>query len=154
MICSTCGKFTDYALKSVSICDHCVAANQDLYYSLEHLHVIDNRLTCARLEFDALARRGIGDDRLMNPTKGRGRLNAARASVKALESTRDLIRATLIGRGLVEPNLKEQLERSFPNAKQGEVVEWQGKRYRHRWVHEGQDRRGSNSWDRDWDLLP
>lgn len=63
-----------------------------------------------------------------------------------------LIRSVLIGRGSIEATLEEQLERAFPNAKHNEVVEWQGKKFRHLWVHEGADGAGRNMWSRAWKL--
>lgn len=132
------------------LCDACVAADPALFYSLANLEVVERRLVSARVSSAELQERGIGDDRLSNPTKGRGRLKLARADVAVLESSVSLIRSVLIDRGELAPNLHETLAREFPNAKNNEVVSWHGRRFRHRWVHEGMDRSGSNLWGREW----
>jgi hypothetical protein len=49
--------------------------------------------------------------------------------------------------------VEESLDRAFPNAKNNEIVEWEGKRFRHKWIHEGMDRSGRNMWRREWAAL-
>jgi hypothetical protein len=153
MTCSICGKLTTFALASLPVCNNCVAAREDLFYSLEYLTVIDQQLDTARQEYRRLADRGLGDDRLMNPNKGRGQLNSARSSVKSLESTRRLIRSILIGRGALERELDEELDHAFPEAKHGQVVEWKGHSYRRQWIHDGYDAQGGNIWSGVWGFV-
>ena len=152
MDCSRCGKLTDISLASTALCDRCVAEDADLYYSVDYFAVIEARLARARQEYQALLDRGIGSDKRANPTKGRGRLHQAQDAVKALEGSQGLIRSVLVSRGLLEPTLEDHLERAFPDAKHNQVVEWNGQRYRHKWIHDGYGSGGQNVWSRRWEL--
>ena len=89
------------------LCDACVAADPTLYYSVGYLKLVEERLASAQSALAKLAERGIGSDRHANPTKGRMPLKVARADVKSLESTRSLIRSTLVRRGELAPTIDD-----------------------------------------------
>jgi hypothetical protein len=153
MECKRCHRSSFEELLWDQVCPACIADDRALYYSTGHLRHVEKRLTAALEHWRSAQQRWPGDDRLSNPTKGRARLNEARSAVENLRLARAGIRAVLIDRGDIEPTVEESLDRAFPNSKNKEVVEWEGKRFRCKWIHEGMDRRGRNMWRREWTAL-
>jgi hypothetical protein len=150
MECSRCGQITTFELAGHPVCDGCVTQNSDLYYSVDYLAILEKRLVAARNHYGNRLERGIGGDVRSNPTKGRSQLHHALTNLETVESAVALVRCVLVGRGAIEPTLDEELDKVFPNLKNNEVIEWHGKRYRHRWLHRRTDSSGRNIWSRAW----
>jgi len=112
------------------------------------MHTLED-LQAARAALESAERRWENYDG-NNPNKHRSSVTQARVKVREIE-------ADLKGRGLSPRSEHEELthriEQAFPNADSGRVVEFEGKRYKRRYVPRGMSLSGKTVYGYDgfWD---
>lgn len=148
--CKRCALPSLGSIMGEFLCDSCVREDETRYYSTEFLAEVERQIEETAQHLKRLQQDGLGDDRRSNPTKGRAALKDALLRLRSLQAQRSLIRSVLVSRGAISRTLEEELDFSFPNAKNNEIVVWEGQRYRRQWVFEGMDAQGRNIWDGRW----
>jgi hypothetical protein len=115
------------------------------------MHTLDE-LQAAKAALESAERRLDNYDG-NNPNKYRSSVTDARVKVREIEA--DLKARSLLPRSEGE-ELAHRIDQAFPNADSGRVVEFEGKRYKRRYVPRGKSLSGKTVYGYDgfWDEVP
>lgn len=94
----------------------------------------------------------FANDGSNNPDKYRADINAAKAKVSVIEAA---LKASGVIARTPDEERDAELDKAFPNARNKEVVEWNGAKYRRRFLPETTSLSGKTvkSWIKFWEKL-